>query len=49
MPAVRVGLIGYALVELWCHPYRLGGDGWRFDIQRVGSWILESGTPVQLP
>ncbi|MCX8038555.1 MAG: Gfo/Idh/MocA family oxidoreductase, partial [Candidatus Sumerlaeia bacterium] len=22
-------------------PYRFGTDGWRFDIQRVGNWILE--------
>lgn len=31
----------YALVELWRRPYRLGSDGWRYDIQRVGNWILE--------
>lgn len=38
------GFIGkplYALVELSRNPYRLGADGWRYDIQRVGSWILE--------
>lgn len=38
------GAIGkplYALVELWRNPYRSGSDGWRFDYDRVGSWILE--------
>ena len=38
------GAIGeplYALIELWRHPYRLGSGGWRYDIARVGSWILE--------
>ena len=38
------GAIGeplYALIELWRHPYRPGRGGWRYDIQRVGSWILE--------
>ncbi len=38
------GLIGspqYALVELSRNPYRLGADGWRYDINRVGNWILE--------
>jgi myo-inositol 2-dehydrogenase/D-chiro-inositol 1-dehydrogenase len=41
---VDVGHIGqplYALVELSRRPYRLGADGWRYDINRVGSWILE--------
>jgi myo-inositol 2-dehydrogenase/D-chiro-inositol 1-dehydrogenase len=31
----------YALIELWRRPYRLGAGGWRYDINRVGSWILE--------
>lgn len=31
----------YALIELWRRPYRLGADGWRYDINRVGNWILE--------
>jgi myo-inositol 2-dehydrogenase/D-chiro-inositol 1-dehydrogenase len=31
----------YALIELWRRPYRLGSGGWRYDIGRVGSWILE--------
>ena len=38
------GFIGqplYALVELSRNPYRLGADGWRYDLSRVGSWILE--------
>jgi myo-inositol 2-dehydrogenase/D-chiro-inositol 1-dehydrogenase len=38
------GTIGdpkYVLVELSRKPYRLGADGWRYDRQRVGSWVLE--------
>lgn len=38
------GFIGrpqYALVELSRNPYRHGTDGWRYDIDRVGNWILE--------
>jgi myo-inositol 2-dehydrogenase / D-chiro-inositol 1-dehydrogenase len=31
----------YCLIELWRRPYRLGADGWRYDINRVGNWILE--------
>ena len=31
----------YVLVELSRKPYRHGSDGWRYDIQRVGNWILE--------
>jgi myo-inositol 2-dehydrogenase/D-chiro-inositol 1-dehydrogenase len=41
---VDQGAIGrpiYALIELWRRPYRLGADGWRYDISRVGNWILE--------
>ena len=41
---VDAGLVGeprYVLVELSRNPYRLGSDGWRFDINRVGNWILE--------
>ncbi len=37
----RVGEPQYVLVELSRNPYRLGSDGWRFDIDRVGDWILE--------
>ena len=36
-----VGRPQYVLVELSRNPYRLGADGWRFDIARVGNWILE--------
>lgn len=38
------GAIGdplYAMIELWRKPYRLGAGGWRYDIGRVGNWILE--------
>ena len=41
---VEDGYIGdpqYCLVELSRKPYRHGADGWRFDIERVGNWILE--------
>jgi myo-inositol 2-dehydrogenase/D-chiro-inositol 1-dehydrogenase len=31
----------YAMIELWRHPYRQGAGGWRYDIARVGNWILE--------
>ena len=36
-----VGEPKYVLVELSRNPYRLGADGWRYDINRVGNWILE--------
>ena len=36
-----VGEPQYALIELWRRPYRQGSQGWRYDIQRVGDWILE--------
>lgn len=36
-----VGEPKYVLVELSRHPYLLGSDGWRYDINRVGDWILE--------
>jgi myo-inositol 2-dehydrogenase/D-chiro-inositol 1-dehydrogenase len=41
---VRDGAIGdplYLLIELWRRPYRLGSQGWRYAIDRVGDWILE--------
>jgi myo-inositol 2-dehydrogenase/D-chiro-inositol 1-dehydrogenase len=41
---VAAGTLGeplYALMELWRRPYRLGADGWRYDLARVGNWILE--------
>lgn len=36
-----VGIPQFALFELWRCPYRLGSEGWRYDIDRVGSWVLE--------
>ena len=36
-----IGTPKYALVELSRNPYRLGAEGWRYDIDRVGSWVLE--------
>lgn len=39
--AGEIGEPKYCLVELSRHPYRLGQDGWRYDIDRVGDWILE--------
>jgi myo-inositol 2-dehydrogenase / D-chiro-inositol 1-dehydrogenase len=41
---IAAGALGeplYALIELWRRPYRQGAEGWRYDIQRVGNWILE--------
>jgi myo-inositol 2-dehydrogenase/D-chiro-inositol 1-dehydrogenase len=41
---IAAGALGdplFVLVELWRRPYRLGADGWRYDIDRVGDWILE--------
>jgi len=38
------GVVGepqYVLVELSRNPYRQGASGWRYDIDRVGNWILE--------
>ncbi len=38
------GVIGqplYVLVELLRKPYRQGASGWRYDADRVGSWVLE--------
>ena len=36
-----VGVPQYVLIELSRFPYRLGADGWRYDLRRVGNWILE--------
>ncbi|MDA0346761.1 MAG: Gfo/Idh/MocA family oxidoreductase [Verrucomicrobia bacterium] len=36
-----VGQPQYVLVELSRKPYRQGASGWRYDINRVGNWILE--------
>jgi myo-inositol 2-dehydrogenase/D-chiro-inositol 1-dehydrogenase len=41
---VEAGFVGepqYVLVELSRNPYRHGASGWRYDISRVGNWILE--------
>jgi myo-inositol 2-dehydrogenase/D-chiro-inositol 1-dehydrogenase len=41
---IDAGAVGeplYVLVELWRRPYRLGSGGWRYDLERVGNWILE--------
>jgi myo-inositol 2-dehydrogenase/D-chiro-inositol 1-dehydrogenase len=41
---IDAGFVGdalYALVELSRRPYRQGSNNWRYDINRVGSWILE--------
>jgi myo-inositol 2-dehydrogenase/D-chiro-inositol 1-dehydrogenase len=41
---IDAGFVGdalYALVELSRRPYRQGSNNWRYDIDRVGSWILE--------
>ncbi len=41
---IRQGTIGrpqYVLLELSRFPYRQGAEGWRYDIERVGNWILE--------
>jgi myo-inositol 2-dehydrogenase/D-chiro-inositol 1-dehydrogenase len=37
----KIGEPQYCLIELWRRPYRPGVGGWRFDINRVGNWILE--------
>jgi len=36
-----VGERQYVLIELSRRPYRQGSESWRYDINRVGSWILE--------
>ena len=41
---VESGYIGepqYLLIELSRKPYRQGSQSWRYDIHRVGNWILE--------
>ncbi len=41
---IDAGEIGeplYVLIELWRNPYRKGAGGWRYDLARVGNWILE--------
>ncbi|MFM7056118.1 MAG: Gfo/Idh/MocA family protein, partial [Planctomycetota bacterium] len=36
-----IGTLLYCLIELCRSPYWGGADGWRYDRDRVGSWILE--------
>jgi len=36
-----IGTPQYVLVELSRNPYRFGAQGWRYDIQKVGNWVLE--------
>ena len=36
-----IGRVQHVLIELSRFPYRQGSEAWRYDIQRVGSWILE--------
>ncbi|MDA1049130.1 MAG: Gfo/Idh/MocA family oxidoreductase [Planctomycetota bacterium] len=41
---IDAGAIGdplHVLIELSRFPYRPGSQGWRYDLDRVGSWILE--------
>lgn len=37
----RIGRPQYCLIELSRFPYRQGSEGWRYDIGKVGNWILE--------
>jgi myo-inositol 2-dehydrogenase/D-chiro-inositol 1-dehydrogenase len=39
--AGEIGEPAYMLFELFRFPYRRGSGGWRYDRERVGSWILE--------
>ena len=36
-----IGQPRHVHVSLFRHPYRQGSGGWRYDKERVGSWILE--------
>jgi myo-inositol 2-dehydrogenase/D-chiro-inositol 1-dehydrogenase len=36
-----VGEPQYLLIELSRKPYRQGSQNWRYDIERVGNWVLE--------
>ncbi len=36
-----IGRPQFAMIELSRFPYRQGAQGWRYDIDRVGNWILE--------
>jgi myo-inositol 2-dehydrogenase/D-chiro-inositol 1-dehydrogenase len=35
------GDLRYCLIELWRNPFRQGANGWRYDSNQVGSWVLE--------
>jgi len=37
----EIGEPQYLMMELSRHPYRTGSGGWRYNIDQVGSWILE--------
>lgn len=37
----EIGVPIYALVSLFRFPYRKGSENWRYDLNKVGSWILE--------
>lgn len=39
--AGEIGEPKYALIELFRNPYRQGSQSWRYDFERVGSWVLE--------
>jgi myo-inositol 2-dehydrogenase/D-chiro-inositol 1-dehydrogenase len=41
LDAGEIGEPRYALVSLFRSPYRPGADGWRYAVDRVGSWSLE--------
>ena len=37
----RLGDPIYLLINLWRRPYRSGRGGWRRDLTKVGSWVME--------
>lgn len=37
----KIGEPRYAMIDLLRFPYRPGSEGWRYDLARVGNWILE--------
>lgn len=39
--AGELGEVGSAVVSLFRFPYRPGSGGWRYQIDQIGSWILE--------
>ncbi len=41
LDAGAIGEPRYALVSLFRFPYRPGSGGWRYEAERVGSWVLE--------